>query len=209
MHFNPSIHCPLRQSLLKCMQIKKLGLLLHNFLLITPGQKIWRTLSLAHPRASPTIQELLVDTERLDPDFHGGTPGPLMLHLSTPVFEPPELHRHNLNCLCKHRQNHFQLPGTLLGRFCFHQTLAVLHQAWLERFGLDLDSEASCTYCSKQNLIKIFISIIWSKSFLKLTKAKPFSQVTAESPRAGQNCRGEGKEATCWLDAVKSIYNIY
>lgn len=44
----------------------------HNFLLITPGQKIWRTLNLAHPRAqNPTIQELLVDTERLDPDFHG------------------------------------------------------------------------------------------------------------------------------------------
>lgn len=74
------------------MQIKKLGLLLHNFSLITPGQKIWRTLNLAHPRASPTVQELLVDIERLDPDFHGGTPGPLMLHLSTPVFEPPEVH---------------------------------------------------------------------------------------------------------------------
>ena len=175
------------------MQIKKLGLLLHNFLLITPGQKIWRTLNLAHPRASPTLQELLVDIERLDPDFHVGTPGPLMLHLSTPVSEPPELHWHNPNCLRKHRLNHFQLPGTLLGRFCFHQTLAVLHQAWLERFGLDLDSEASCTYCSKQNLIKIFISIIWSKSFLKLTKAKPFSQVTAESPRAGQNCGGQKK----------------
>lgn len=172
-------------------------------------------MNLAHPRASPTVPELLVDIERLDPDFHGGTPGPLMLHLSTPVFKPPDLHGQNPNCLCKHRQNHFQLPGTLLGRFCFHHTLAVLHQAWLERFSLDLDSEASCTYCSKQNLIKIFISIIWSKSFLKLTKAKHSAgslQKALERDRTAgvRETRAQSEEeGTCRLDAVKRIFNIY
>lgn len=68
------------------------------------------------------------------------------------------------------------------------------------------------SHCSKQNLIKIFTSIIWLNTSLKLAKAQCSARLLQNAPEQGRarkkGCSREG-EATCRGDAVKSVYNIY
>lgn len=68
------------------------------------------------------------------------------------------------------------------------------------------------SHCSKQNLIKIFTSIIWLNTSLKLAKAQCSARLLQNAPEQGRarnkGCSWEG-EATCRGDAVKSVYNIY
>lgn len=106
-------------------------------------------LNLVHPRALPIIQKPLVDTEWLDPDIPWQILEPLKLHLPTPPCGPPEHTSTTLIAFVNTGKIIFSCLGLCWADFAFHQTLAVLHQPWLEWFGLDLDSEASVTALSK------------------------------------------------------------
>lgn len=170
-------------------------------------------LNLAHLRAPPIIQKPLVDTEQLDPDIPREMLEPLKSRLPPLPLGLQSCTSATLIAFVNTGKIIFSCLGLCWADFAFHQTLAVLYQPWLEWFGLDLDSEASCTYCSKQNLIKIFTSIIWSKTFLKLTKANCSARLLQKALEHGRAVKKKGcsweEEATCCLDVVKSIYNIY
>lgn len=116
--------------------------------------------NLAHFRALPIIQMPLVDTEWLDPEIPWEMLG--LWSYTSPAL-PLGLQScpsTTLIAFVNIGKIIFSCPRLYWADFAFHQTLAVLLQAWLEWFDLDLDSEASLS--SKQNLIKIFTSIIWS-----------------------------------------------
>lgn len=128
MHLNPSIRCSLRYWLITGLHVMVYKYIGSASQQPFPDNNTWPKKldttdigdpNLAHLRARPVIQKPLVDTEQLGPDIPREMLEPLKSRLPTPPFGPPELHQCNPNCLRKHRQNHFQLPGTLLGRFCF------------------------------------------------------------------------------------------